>query len=119
MEKNNVNHPRFVRSLRWALDTLSKEARCYGYRDDPDYLEIKTYLENQIERVEGATYVKFQWSEDGITETVKKENGTLDKEFRCDYCDALIEAGSPVVKLTAMDGDVYMLHPHCAEKSCF
>ena len=76
-------------------------------------------MEKQIEKMENSAYVKFQWSEDGITEMVKKEEGSLDKECRCDYCDALIKAGSPVVKLTAMDGDVYVLHPHCAENSCF
>lgn len=52
MEKNDINHPRFVRSIRWALETLAQEAHCYGWRDDPDYLELKEYLEKQMERLQ-------------------------------------------------------------------
>lgn len=52
MEKNDVNRKRFVRSIRWALETLAREAHCYGWRDDPEYLEIKKYLESQLEQLQ-------------------------------------------------------------------
>lgn len=53
MEKNDINYLRFIRSIRWAIETLAGEAHCFGYRDDPDYLAIKEYLEEQIEQLEG------------------------------------------------------------------
>lgn len=62
--------------------------------------------------------IRYQWSEDGVVESVKKEIVTAEQESRCDYCDMLMQAGQPAVKLIATDGDVYVLHPHCAEKSC-
>lgn len=63
--------------------------------------------------------VRYQWSEDGVVETVKKEDVLLTEETQCYHCDTSITAGSQAIKLTATDGDVYVLHPHCAEKSCF
>ena len=63
--------------------------------------------------------VKYQWSEDGVIEAVKKEAILLTEAFRCHYCDSPIDVGRQAVKLTATDGDEYILHPHCAEKGCF
>lgn len=52
MEKNDVNFPRLINQLRWMVKDFEGEAHCFGYRDDPDYLEIKKYLEEQIERLQ-------------------------------------------------------------------
>lgn len=43
-----------LEELKYRLEYLAGEARCYGYADDPDYLEIKTYLENKLQELEGA-----------------------------------------------------------------
>lgn len=48
MNLRDINASRFARSLEDALDTLATAARCYGYSDDPDYLEVKTFLENKL-----------------------------------------------------------------------
>lgn len=119
MEKNDVNYIRLIKQLRHMVKSFEGEAHCFGYRDDPDYLAIKKYLEEQIERIEGGVYVKYQWSEDGVIETMKKEDILLVEAVLCDYCDTPIDAGRQAVKLTATDGDEYILHPHCAKKSCF
>lgn len=39
----------------------------------------------------------------------------LEREERCYHCDTLIPAGTTCTKLTALDDDVYYLHPQCAE----
>lgn len=52
MEKNDVNYPRLIKQLRWMVEDFAREAHCYGYRDDPDYLAIKDYLEQQIKRLQ-------------------------------------------------------------------
>ena len=62
--------------------------------------------------------VRYQWSEDGPVETVKKEDILLTEETPCYHCGTPIATGE-AVELTAADGNVYILHPQCAEKSCF
>ena len=52
MEKNDVNHPRLIRQLRWMIEDFAKEAHCYGYRDDPDYLKIKAFLEQELAKLQ-------------------------------------------------------------------
>lgn len=52
MNKNDVNYPRFLRALKCSLDGLTAEAKLLGQVDDPDYLEIKKHLEEQIERLQ-------------------------------------------------------------------
>lgn len=51
MDRNDINIPRFARSIRYALDDLAKEAHCYGWRDDPEYLEIKKFLERRLQAI--------------------------------------------------------------------
>lgn len=49
MDRKDINIPRFARSIREALAGLELEARCYSWLDDPEYLEIKRYLEDRLE----------------------------------------------------------------------
>lgn len=49
MDRNDINRPRFARSIQEALEGLELEARCYSWLDDPEYLEIKEYLERRLQ----------------------------------------------------------------------
>lgn len=60
MEKNDVNYIRLIKQLKHMVKTFEGEAHCFGYRDDPDYLAIKEYLEKQIERLQGGQNME-QW----------------------------------------------------------
>lgn len=51
MDRNDVNYIRLINHLRYMVKSFEREAHCFGYRDDPDYLEIKKYLEEQISRL--------------------------------------------------------------------
>lgn len=63
MERNDINVPRFARSVRDALDGLALEARCYGWLDDPEYLEIKRYLECCLDSINGKEPTPFSGDE--------------------------------------------------------
>lgn len=52
MKSGDINIKRFVRALRGALESLSGDARCYGYRNDPSYLEVAEDLRYAIQMVE-------------------------------------------------------------------
>lgn len=52
MEKNDVNRKRLVRSLRYALDTITGDAKCFRYEHDLDYLAIKEDLKYAIRLLE-------------------------------------------------------------------
>lgn len=61
--------------------------------------------------------VHYQWSEDGEIELCECETVMVKEETLCYHCDLAIRAREMAVKLTASDGDIYILHPVCAEKS--
>lgn len=62
--------------------------------------------------------VHYQWSEDGETELCECETVSVEKEVSCYHCDRTIHVHETVVRLTAPDGGIYLLHSACAEKSC-
>lgn len=45
MKEGDINMKRFIRALYSALESLAGDARCFGYRNDPSYLEIKQDLQ--------------------------------------------------------------------------
>lgn len=45
---NTTDRKRFKRALIEALDGLKSEARCYCFDNEPEYLAVKSYLENAI-----------------------------------------------------------------------
>lgn len=52
MDRNDINRPRFARSIREALEGLELEALCYSWLDDPEYLEITKYLERRLQTLD-------------------------------------------------------------------
>lgn len=52
MERNSVNIKRFVRSIRYAMETLAGDARCYCYEYDHEYLELKEDLKFCLRELE-------------------------------------------------------------------
>jgi len=62
--------------------------------------------------------VRYQWSEDGDVELCEREIVATGEAASCYHCGFAIRANEDAVKLTAPDGDVYLLHPLCADKSC-
>lgn len=52
MKQNDINRKRFVRSVRGAMESLARDARCYGYSNDPDYTEIKEDLKYCLRMIE-------------------------------------------------------------------
>jgi len=76
-------------------------------------------LDDDDIEIEPLEMAKYWWTEDGDPETVTVETVKTDKETLCYHCSAPIEAGADVVKLTASDGDIYILHPECAKKALF
>ncbi len=45
---NDTDKRRLARALKEALEHVTAEARCYCLQDEPEYLEIKTTLEEKI-----------------------------------------------------------------------
>lgn len=62
--------------------------------------------------------MRYQWSEDGEVELCECEKITVREETSCYQCDLAIQANETAVKLTAPDGDVYILHIGCADQNC-
>lgn len=62
--------------------------------------------------------VVYQWTEDGEAERCQLEYATADAEARCYHCDGLIEQGSAIARLFTRTGELYILHPACAQKGC-
>lgn len=52
MERNSVNIKRFVKSIRYAMESLAGEARCYCYEYDREYLELKEDLKFCLRELE-------------------------------------------------------------------
>lgn len=60
----------------------------------------------------------YQWSEDGEVELCEYETIITGETVCCYHCGLSIRANELAVKLTASDGDFYVLHPACADKGC-
>lgn len=52
MRAGDINIKRFVRALHSALERLAGDAHCFGYRNDPSYLELKEDLQYALRMVE-------------------------------------------------------------------
>lgn len=52
MDRNSVNIKRFVKSIRYAMETLAGDAKCYFYQHDPEYLELKEDLKFCLRELE-------------------------------------------------------------------
>lgn len=61
--------------------------------------------------------VKYYWTNDGVGEVCERTSETTSKDELCYHCNSVIPAGTPCVKLTALDGDIYWLHVACAKDS--
>lgn len=61
--------------------------------------------------------VKYYWTHDGSGEVCEYEKVTAPEGMRCYHCGNPILSGYECVKLQALDGDVYFLHPACAKDS--
>lgn len=48
---NNTDKRRLARALKDALEHVEQEARCYCLLNEPEYLEIKTMLEEKIHKL--------------------------------------------------------------------
>ena len=54
---DDLSAKRFVRSLRYAMEVLAKDAKCYRYEHEPEYLEVKEDLKFAIRMLEeGAAF---------------------------------------------------------------
>lgn len=51
MKAGDINIKRFVRALHSALEGLAGDAHCFGYRNDPSYLELKEDLQYTLRMV--------------------------------------------------------------------
>lgn len=40
-----INYPRFINAIEEAIAGLELEARCYGYTEDPEHVELIKYLQ--------------------------------------------------------------------------
>lgn len=60
--------------------------------------------------------LRYTWTEDGVPEVVTAEDVFIKEETECYHCCQKIDAGSAAMKLLSSDGDVYILHPGCAQK---
>lgn len=63
--------------------------------------------------------MRYQWSEDGEIEICECEMVRIREAVECYHCALAIQENELAVKLTAPDGDVYMLHSACADKACW
>ena len=52
MDRNSVNLKRFVKSIRYAMEVLAGDAKCYRYEHDPEYLELKENLKFCLRELE-------------------------------------------------------------------
>ena len=63
--------------------------------------------------------VRYNWTEDGVPEMCQQTEGDVSEDCACYHCDQLIPSGQKAVYLTSMeDGEMYVLHPECAKRSC-
>ena len=62
--------------------------------------------------------VRYQWSEDGEVELCERETIITGETVSCYHCGIPVRANEAAVKLIAPDGDIYVLHPVCADKGC-
>ena len=62
--------------------------------------------------------IRYQWTEDGVIEICKMEEGVLLEEKRCYHCNRKMEKGEKVMVLFPQDGDEYTLCLNCVEKAC-
>lgn len=49
---DELSAKRFVRSLRYAMEVLANDAKCYRYEHTPEYLEVKEDLKFAIRMLE-------------------------------------------------------------------
>lgn len=49
---NDLSAKRFVRSLRYTMEILANDAKCYRYEHTPEYLEVKEDLKFAIRMLE-------------------------------------------------------------------
>lgn len=56
---------------------------------------------------------RYQWSADGIAELCECENVVAPEDVPCYHCNNPIPNGSACMRLTAPDGDRYLLHDEC------
>lgn len=59
---NDVNRKRFIRALSEAVDELTANAKCYGYKNEPEFVEIVSQLRACRENVRAA----LQANEDAL-----------------------------------------------------
>jgi len=60
---------------------------------------------------------RYYWSADGAFEIVEVKEIVLDNPCICYHCDTRISAGEVAAELKAWDGEIYVIHTKCAQRS--
>lgn len=81
---NDLSRKRFVRSLRAAQESLARDAFCFRYDHDPDYLAVKEDLKFAIRLLEEGEDVAVRL----LRRKLKQEFAGLDLQewWECPMC---------------------------------
>ena len=81
---NDANKKRFIRALSEAVDELTANAKCYGYKNEPEFVEIVSQMRACRESVRAS----LQANEDALLQEQKEQKqersvlmGVLEEEL--------------------------------------